>query len=761
MSIDRTFIFTIDHDVAWRKKRRRAAVLFISTECGDRNEIYQAVRDFHDQHAKVNHWILIGPEDIGEFLQGIRDDPKFQQLLNDSVRLDVGDRIEVVIFDSAGVLFRHSGDGVVKIEDRDWRDQLRHTGISCIFQRRSSEHNQNPDIYHYVKTSEEHCDRFIRIAEMLVASVEIEFIAMWLLEYIDNETEWILCDTGSVIAVVYGAVRLRARLDRGAVEPGIASFGSHKGLKQVEKGVAERALIVISVSTSGRLATRVRKEVLEESRIVTVLYLSRAETNETVLCDLGRKSPSYLNGMKPIEVHPEHACPLCTRGSTPIRTIGDDFAPHQPVTELVELVRDDVPKWMWSFATNYVGTRVLRAFAGGAPPFSGSREVFVDVRTILEKPDQFPHFHSKLNKLLDQSVPAGLRRVVYYDESIDPSSRIIAEKIKATHARIAASDEVQLVRKQDVERVRPESVLGEGVSIVASGVVTSGQRLADTSQLLRDIQTNDAVGYIVGVSRPSSQDEYRRVVSNVRMGRAGPSDHNYCEVERIFLPNHNMPTAWDMELEMYRQIEEYIGGGGLPGRMRERAELLRNASDVRDPGLIDNLFWSEGDPLKLRNDFALWPNDITPENVTQADVYFAFAATIHRLRVDGKIKQSFYRRNLIKPSNFSRFSDGVAQAAILRAARPPEMEYSVSESASRAMHDLMAHLFRNFNTSVGEAATEFLIAWASGRVWLRSDHADLLIKDVLIGLDSSEEVKILVDFIVKHRRPQMRSIDAS
>lgn len=72
---------------------------------------------------------------------------------------------------------------------------------------------------------------------------------------------------------------------------------------------------------------------------------------------------------------------------------------------------------------------------------------------------------------------------------------------------------------------------------------------------------------------------------------------------------------------------------------------------------------------------------------------------------------------LLSPEVFSRFDDGVIQAAFLRAALPAELDYRAQETHSLAMGDITP----GYGQERGEAALEFVIALAIGKIRLHKD----------------------------------------
>lgn len=112
-------------------------------------------------------------------------------------------------------------------------------------------------------------------------------------------------------------------------------------------------------------------------------------------------------------------------------------------------------------------------------------------------------------------------------------------------------------------------------------------------------------------------------------------------------------------------------------------------------------------------------------------MYVTLASILHHLRDGGRgsgaLVQHEHNRTVLAPANFGRFNDGVIQAAILRAARPRELDYSHDKDASAQIRDTVMRIIERREKPEGEAAPEFLLALATGRIHLMgSDREELV-----------------------------------
>ena len=88
------------------------------------------------------------------------------------------------------------------------------------------------------------------------------------------------------------------------------------------------------------------------------------------------------------------------------------------------------------------------------------------------------------------------------------------------------------------------------------------------------------------------------------------------------------------------------------------------------------------------------------------------------------IRSNWFQQTLIDPSNFGRFNDGAIQAALLRAARPAEMDYASDNGSPQTQHEAARILGRIVSGAPGprgDAAGEVLVALGTRRITLRNE----------------------------------------
>jgi hypothetical protein len=140
-------------------------------------------------------------------------------------------------------------------------------------------------------------------------------------------------------------------------------------------------------------------------------------------------------------------------------------------------------------------------------------------------------------------------------------------------------------------------------------------------------------------------------------------------------------------------------------------------------------------PLKLQTGFALWPDGLADRQPSQADVYFTIASVLQSRRAASEtgqgraLRTDLFQQTLLDPSNFGRFSDGIIQASILRAARPNEINYAWAPEYSRDMARFARRIILSSDRPRGEAAAEILIAIGTKRLRLCTEDTKEVLRE--------------------------------
>lgn len=639
------------------------------------------------------------------------------------------------LFDQRGGLIHDDGMAIAS----GTAGAIRTAGMMTITHLRGVVVETHPS-FHYVKPSKHHVDRFVRAANALVRGAEVVFLAAWLLPYMQHEFRVVHCDTAGIAALAHAAINLKFLFAERAAPIEVSSFGSYAGLQENALDSPAACLVLVSASTSGSMA----KLICEESHVppdfvVTVFYLGPEVPNGHVLCDLTK--PRNADGHEPAVNRSEAACKLCANGSIPLRMEGDGFMPEPPKVTLCLVEEKHLPSWLHSFVTASVSSQAVRCAVARAGTDT-TDELYLDAFRLVQHATDL---RGKWQRILSRGIPADVSRIVYFED--DPASKAFADELKG----FLDSRTVKPPAMVGLSRVPVQSgaFSGNGATVVTASAIVKGRRITSVSRDLRD--SPGPIVYAAGLSRTESAETHRRIRANLTKSATGV-DHVLQVASEIYLPpaRADSVSSWARER---RLLENWSNRRRLPDVMLQRLDLLLRGGEGALKGYRDRVFLVDlnGAPLRLRKNSIFFPNGFDAATVSQADVFFAVVAVLHKLRGEpagaGSLGRGLRNHALLAPTNFERYTDGVIQAAFLRAALPIELDYGVDGATSAHMLEFLRSLFRNLEAQ-GEAALEFAMAIATERLRLSSQDQETLSRQW--GEDAgqySDPLRALVELI--------------
>lgn len=338
------------------------------------------------------------------------------------------------------------------------------------------------------------------------------------------------------------------------------------------------------------------------------------------------------------------------------------------------------------------------------------------------------------DKLIHE-LPASVHLLVHLD---DPRSTLLSNKLKALLQGKSASLTVGSVPLQDLETIRIPNDAGISVVIVAC----EDPNLEGLTRASTSLRTYSATfrHYILVHSFPESMQRHRRRLNDLTLRS---NDPNYGISEFLVTPVGDTilhePLLRDYGLDLtvtsFDQIKTSIGD--------KLFESLKSRSQTNShgPTLGPTIFFPkfDGDPLELRPGSIFFETGYT--NISHAVAYLAVACALQNARegnnLTSKARQQNYFdtnpfvRSVIAPTMFSRYSDGILQAALLRALAPTELDYSQSIELSWQFFDIAQSVLMERHTVTGEAALEFLAAMATDKVTLHTHHKEAMFSLVM------------------------------
>lgn len=595
---------------------------------------------------------------------------------------------------------------------------FRRRAITSIFNARHGFVEANAT-YHFENPSGRHTERFIRLSNILVRGAEIAFIGFCALPSIPANASIAYLDTPSLYALVAAINEQRSSF--GAEAPRILAdnFSSYAGFETYSFDISERAVVLISASSSGSLAKRLIEEKgFAPERIAHLLYLGRRASDTGIVCNLARDARANPDGIAaPPVVEAAASCPLCARGSHAIKLQGDQFEFAGPQQEALLIARNDAPAGLAELMERYASERVFEIGTGRGTGQT-ARQFNINAARLASS----DAFAERLDYVLRRSLPASLETVI----AVDADSHDLATKVAA---RVPGG--VSVFMRDDIDQLDAGTM--NAIAIVALAI-ESGRTLMDVSRDLRSVAPRAPLLYLAGFSK-STGDIKREALERTLAQTHNPFPYQFIAVERMVLPSSSASNAWSSEIRFLVDPEVMaLAPAGLRSIIEARVSRLRQVSQP----MLDDLYLANADrPLRLQPGFVFWPDSV-PDRAehTQADVFFSIASVLQRLRTNAggrasrAILSNWFQQTVLAPANFGRFNDDCIQASLLRAAHPHELNYVDCPQESREMGRLVRRIVGACLAERGGAAAEFLLALATGRLSLcKEDWQDILIAE--------------------------------
>jgi hypothetical protein len=608
-----------------------------------------------------------------------------------------------------------------------------------------------PKGFHFGKKSEKHSLLFLRTANVLEDGASVRYVAFWLLPYIPRSLRRILIDT-SGISDVATTVAFQARQLK--LSPHLATITSHKsyeGLSELSIDNPDETLVIISASTSGGLAKKLAEEHNANLNNLITLYYCGSHSDNTgkTLCDLTQDPQLNPYGFEPIKSFPHDNCELCDQHSIPVDVHGDQFVLQPPPIVAIDIKVPDIPKALLEQLDQLASTgtfKVYRNFINRG----NIEEIFFDVKELLASQSQGAIVREKVNRLLRRGTPVNLRRIVH--DSYPHSDRLADDACNMWNKKNTGN----IVTKTGIGELADAAEEKETASLVVTVCLDDPTELSDANRFLRPVQPLGNTTYVTIFNIAESDDERKRIRSNLTRGDQGRDTFNLYSLYEINFPHRPQKTSWSIELERLSHATTWadIQGYVIPESIHKRKRFLREAMST---GIDNDLFWSScnGSPLKIQPDFIFIQTHGGSRLFSQADIYVAAASVLHvyrsGTRKGDKLEFSPYYRSVISPKNLTdRYTDPILQASFLRAARDHDLAYGLCESSvySKQIFDyLNKHVLRSALKGDSEALCEFLIAILCRKLILDTAHLVTLMNTLSKELALPDHVKFIADYI--------------
>jgi len=593
-----------------------------------------------------------------------------------------------------------------------------------IFRKRRGILKSSPH-YHFVKPSGDHCDKFIRVSNLLTSGNEVSFLALGVLPHIHGNMKHIYVDTSSISFLIMTALQLSGKYQSSL--PVIESFESYSAFnKKYDFVEAATSSVFISATTSGGLNAKLNAETnLYRDKIVTLFFSNLLE---------GQKGVFNISSAMKDDIYskPAALCKLCKDNSKLINIVGEQFLPEIPRHEKLLICKPHFKKNRENFFSEFATHGLLHSDKIETPNIR--EHFYIDIASFLKDEELSKPFIKKLNVILNKSFSRDIKTIVTLDDS--GSNALKEQVIKYLNNE---EENYQWLTLTELETKEFDT---EHSALVIAGSITSGRKLLSASRRLRALNIDTAIKYLVGISKLPTEVESIQLSKDLEQGGNELIILNKCPLPRI---KEHVVTAWELEKGFLSQfIDDFEDNiTSLPQTLSVRNTEVRDSKNglfLNDPN---------DKPLVLRDGFAFWSSlNIDCSKASQADVYWTMQTIMHDLRVENSDTglESTYHSTVLSPICFDRYNDGIIQACILRAATPGELNYTIDKSFSRQMADVLISIIKNWNIAQGEGCLEFLMALATKRMKvLDSDLTRVLA--LSHEVDMNDTVKFLLNCI--------------
>ena len=604
--------------------------------------------------------------------------------------------------------------------------------------KRSDVLKRAPAGFFYSKPSSRASNYFIRAEDLLSQTLHAHYLAFACLPLIKrakasglSAPDTLYLDTIALLPLAFALQMYLMRFDQPLFAE-IRSFHSHEGLVKdgpLPKGAS--AMCLISASTRCGLAQQWIKVNSAAPSLVTILLSFESEAECcTILHTL--KQPDDFEMLQEGD----------SGGTRLIRIHGERFVAEHSETRLLNITTDHAPTNLQAKFYSFMGANLFSCFRQDKPG-ARSRTVHVNKDSLVATDG----FKSWFDTVLLEEAVSSTRWIIHDD---DDASALLADKTIAYLKGCGVEIETK-VSFNDFDA----ATKFDGSVIVLAAAVERGSRLLSVSRRLRSAQQTGTRLYIAGALFGRSYQMMKELQSNLTQPA---KDHSRYVVKTYMeIPAAELACTdhWDKEQRLLRSLHSFTTTFSSP--VAKRMDVFDLAPTQ---GLAMHPFWPSsrtGLPMELTRGFAFVdgkPKDGQSEvtAATSTDIFLTILWILQNARHGEKVanakrlESGELQQVLLSPEVFSRFDDGVIQAAFLHAALPTELDYRADETQSLAMADIIYRLAEGYGHERGEAAMEFVMALAIEKIRLHKKEDSLLRKRLIDVLsDHVPEIRHLLD----------------
>jgi len=679
-------------------------------------------RLIHGYNQKLNpsHLLFLCPEGIGSKIGEIFDANKRQYMpmlrtLSDAV---------VVSYDEAGKLSNSDPLEIIKTSNAgthwltdDKLAEISRTVASGIVDRTKTI-MRAPHGYVFKKPSGNTENIFIRAGNMLREPHCLPVFNYLLLRKLPANCRTLYIDSFTILSFALGLqslVRHFQREPHSRTRPEIIIEHFHS--YEMEPGLSipndPNYFILISASTSGGLANKlVAEKQANRNNIAHLLAVGDREGDEKL-----RLSSILFRESSP-------AKPPDGSRSSLIHISTEEFLVNHGKPNLVQVTKHHINSkaaeelrkrfYLQKLRFNFVEER-------GRPHSFFSVSQKITDRQLDDAP-----IRPWLDGQLLHELPSSIDELIPTD---DPASERLA--LRPQHnLKKPRGKSVRLTALSEIEKLGFQ--IGRSAAIV-SYFDPGLESFLRASGVLRNLEKPSPYRhYVLGYAFPPTYAEYERLKKDLLMSSSRP---RWGWSEFLALPVGEDLLHQSLALRRIDFTDASIAERRPVLGQNLADALLKRNNRTRVSGKDLFLPNSAGEPLKLGEGSVFFSGKYS-SNLSQIAVHAMVSSSMQAAREPllARVHESLpkfddnpFVRSVLNPLMFARFSDGILQASLLRAAMPSELDYAADKNLSRQFASIFSDVLFNHEFIAGGAALEFIFALTKNKISLvREDHQRLL-----------------------------------
>ena len=567
-----------------------------------------------------------------------------------------------------------------------------------------------PPGYQFRKPSGSASGIFLRAGNMLREVDSINVYSHLLLRHFaaDPPKKTIYVDSFTVLSFAMALQRVISYFSGNDSEltPSIENFHSYEKEANFSFPADGRYLVVISASTSGLLAKElIRRHDAHAHNIVHLVGSGDDNADHWF-----RKSCLYFHDLGP------------SRRAASLGDInigGEEFIPSYGEPRAVALTA----RYVGSadariYKSKFYQDHLQLARSGQAAGYESYALLSTSNDKHVVGPDEIDEW---LIGRVIHDIPASVSLIVHLNDAM---SKALAKRIVC---RLPRLDGIRMLSIVDMNRCDAKLTRRDSILIVASedpnleGFVRMSTTLRQWPDAFRH--------FVLGHAFPETMAGFLSVKNSLRMRAGAPRRYGWSEfaVTAVGRLDQHSESLFNYPIDFRSVLRNPRPLGGL---------LSGALQAYVDDGRHIFLPKLDGDWLQLRQGSVFF--DGKYGELSDEVVYLAVAAAVQRMREGGNGEPRLFDSNpfvgsVIDPQMFSRFSDGILQAALLRCLNPSELDFSRSTVMSRQVRDLFVTVIGNSKNVVGEAALEFIAALAARKVSLATRDDEIVRQSIVTG----------------------------